>query len=129
MIMRRADFSTDRRALMYHVVAGWRLCGRGHGGLPMYSLRSPLFVLFALSLSSVALAQQPGDDEQVFGVFVDPSGTLRQRAVDAKELNLVRARARAATDGKTVGGVHFVSLNKLMAEARKHVEQNQPLPD
>jgi hypothetical protein len=85
---------------------------------------------FALLASFSALAQQPpGDDETVFGVFVDPSGTLRQRAVDAKELNQIRARARTTIDGKAAGELHFLSLNKLLADAQKHVEQDQPLPD
>ena len=70
----------------------------------------------------------PGQD--VFGVYVDPTGTLRQRAVSPKELGLLRERARKATDAKVAGGgLHFVSLNKLFADARKLAEQNQPLPD
>lgn len=94
---------------------------------PLWSL---LIVVSILLLPSAALAQQgPGDGESVFGVFVDPSGTLRQRSVDPKELNQIRARARTATTGKAEGEIQFLSLNKLFAEARKHVEQGQPLPD
>jgi hypothetical protein len=94
----------------------------------MKLLCSRIVLLSALLLPAGALAQQ-GPGESVFGVFVDPSGTLRQRAVDGRELNQIRARARLATSDRTAGELHFVSLNKLLAEARKHIEQDQPLPD
>src|SRR5688500_1161037 len=85
--------------------------------------------IVALLLTDQRSDAQTDPGQDVFGVYVDPTGTLRQRAVSPKELGLLRERARKATDAKVAGGLHFVSLNKLFADARKLAEQNHPLPD
>jgi hypothetical protein len=64
------------------------------------------------------------------GVYVDADGKLQAREVDDKnELAAQRLRAKALAKPQAPGAITYVSLGKLLAEARSHVEAKRPLPD
>jgi hypothetical protein len=61
------------------------------------------------------------------GVYIDPEGVLRARKVeDGRRLRELRAAARKE---KAAAGLVFVSLPRLLAEARACVEAGRPLPE
>lgn len=61
------------------------------------------------------------------GVYIDPEGVLRTRKVeDGKRLRDLRA---AAKKEKAAGGLAFVSLPRLLAEARAAVEAGGKVPE
>jgi hypothetical protein len=92
-----------------------------------------LAALFALLFSSLAHAQQqpPDDGGFVFGISIDPNGAIQFREQHAKaELAKVRARRMIReTPADADKRLKFVSLVKLAADLREHVEADKPLPD
>jgi hypothetical protein len=96
--------------------------------------RKSFGLAFALTLLLPAVvhaqATQPGPP-QVFGISIDPAGSLHFREKDAKsELAKIKARKPVKeTPADADRRLKFVSLVKLSADLRQHVEQSKPLPD
>jgi hypothetical protein len=64
------------------------------------------------------------------GVIIDPDGKLQQRQVDDKnDLAAQRLRVKALNQQLKSQDLTYVSLAKLFAEVRSHVEAKQELPE
>lgn len=88
-------------------------------------------IILAL-LPSLALAQNDGgNNNQIFGISVNPDGAIEFRQKDANsELAKIRSRrpskeAPADADKR----LKFVSLVKLSTDLRNAIESNKPLPN
>ena len=110
--------------------------GQSGRAAPAARLASFLFALATLLApavpgSAVARGQFVFDnDDDVPGVRLDPDGTVSVRVVDArKELAAMRARVRGAAQAAKNQNVHFVSLPKLLAEARAAAEAGKDIPE
>jgi hypothetical protein len=94
-----------------------------------------LVIAIALVLQAgIALGQQqppPNNGGQVFGISIDPAGAIQFRDRDAKaELAKVKARRPVKeTAAEADNRLKFLSLVKLSADLREHVEANKPLPE
>ena len=86
--------------------------------------------LLLLMSNGPARAQDPGGAVAAFdpeGVWIDAAGTLKAaKTTRHKRLDAIRNKALA---GKTDGQLTFVSLPRLLAEAKKAVEARKPIPD
>ncbi|MEX2213561.1 MAG: DUF1598 domain-containing protein [Phycisphaeraceae bacterium] len=90
-------------------------------------LRAVSFALFfALAAAPAALAQNTFGFDPT-GVYLDPSGVLRARKIDdgGKFIALLN-RAAAKDEDKQL---RYISLPKLFAEVRKHIDAGTPIPD
>ncbi len=96
-----------------------------------WNLWSILTLIFSLAIFNSAVLAQGGDDDDddddlpdVSGVYVDTNGVLRVRKLDKKgKLNSLRKRpANAASN------LVYISLPKLFAEVKQHVDNGKRLP-
>jgi hypothetical protein len=79
-----------------------------------------------LEHSAFGQATQPS----IFGIYVDAGGALQYREQDARqELNRVRARSRQAAGAGKDQQLHFVSLPKLLSEARGLMDAGKTVPE
>lgn len=91
-------------------------------------------LVILLSVRAGAQVTPPGIGGTVIntgnGVIIDPDGKLQQRQVDDKnDLAAQRLRAKTLSQPPKSQDLTYVSLAKLFAEARTHVEAKQELPD
>jgi hypothetical protein len=97
------------------------------GGYLMSVRTSILMVLSSLLFVGSAFGQAGIAAFDPEGVYIDASGTLKAaKTLKHKRLAAIRAKALA---GKTDGELTFLSLPKLLAEAKKSHDAGNPIPD
>ena len=80
-------------------------------------------------LTPSANAQLGFPDADVPGVWVEQDGNVRSRQIDAdKELAAIRARARSAGQAARNEKLAYVSLPRLLADARAAIQSGKPVP-
>ena len=96
----------------------------------MFCRTSILVLCFAAFSTATTFAQPLGGGIAAFdpeGVWIDPGGTLKAaKTGNHKRLAAIHKKALA---GKTDGELSFVSLPKLLAEAKKHVDAKKEIPN
>ena len=81
------------------------------------------------AFASSARAQFLDPDNDVPGVWIENDGNLKSRKLDPdKELAAIRARAKSAAGAAKGEKLAFVSLPKLLAEARSAASSGKELP-
>src|ERR1041385_9440157 len=104
--------------------------GLGQRGLDMFQRR--LFAIVAILLATTLCTPSQGQVQQtpppqVFGIYVDSDATLRYREKDAQQqLTQIRAQARAGAAKNEA--LQFVSLTRILSEARALSQAAKPLP-
>ncbi|MDX1564018.1 MAG: DUF1598 domain-containing protein, partial [Phycisphaeraceae bacterium] len=87
-------------------------------------------LLLLLICIAPARGQAPGGAVAAFdpeGVWIDAAGTLKApKTIRHKRLTAIRQKALA---GKPDAQLTYVSLSRLLAEAKKAVEAKKPMPD
>ena len=89
---------------------------------------TPIIAILLIALISCLMGAQapiPGQPN-VFGIYVDPAGSLQFREKDASA-QLAQLRARSTTQPSDAN-LHYLSLPKLFAEVRATLQAHKPLP-